>query len=360
MAFRLLPRTITFYRALRVQLSTHCVNDCLYCPFTGRPLSQLPAKKLVRGLTNKARRRGIHTMEIVSGERVWELDEIHSTLAYLGLPSFDDYVAMIQAQVDAVNAADGGMMFPVWNVGPLTSTETRLWRPSLLSVKLAVDPADPLLWREGPLRQSPRKTLPQRLKAIEVLGQACIPTTVVLNIGVGESAPFREKTLRILETIHQKYKHIQSLEVAPYKPRRLDAWEPEAIIRNEEIVEFLALARKTLPREIVLQIRPLNHLEILPQLIQAGVRDFGAFYYTDNESMNTHIDFVLAQLHKYLHRMNFRFKERIPLFDRFIERGWFPTAYLAPVTRFARMRRDRSLPPPAIRRAIPAGAASMP
>lgn len=356
MAYKPLPRTITFYRAMRLQLSSQCVNDCDYCPFAGYKPSALPPKKAVRGLIRKGRKKNIRVIEVVSGERVWEMDDLHETLKFFGLPSFDAYLDTLQSAIDEVNDSGEGQMFPVWNVGPLTPTEVRLWRKSIMVVKYSLDPGDPSLWREGALRRSPRKTPRERLAALEVLGRARVPVTIVLNVGIGEGPAYREKALKSLLAHHQKHGHIQSLEISPYQPRTGEHWQPEAPISQTELLEFIEQARATLPREIVLQMRPMNHLEILPQLIEAGIRDFSSFYFTDREPKNVHIEFVIAQIHKYLERMDFRFKERLPLFDRFLKRGWFPDAYYRPIMQFAGQRRDFSLERREITRAIPTAA----
>lgn len=341
---------------MRVQLSNECVNDCSYCPFAGRKSGILPPKKALRALIRKGRRKGIRVLEIVSGERVWEKNELHETLTFFGLPSFEAYIETMQAAIDEVNDSGEGQMFPVWNVGPLTPAEVRLWRKSLLTMKFVLDPPDPMLWREGPLRNSQHKTPAKRLAALEILGKAHVPVTIVLNIGIGEAPASREKALKSILAHHAKHGNIQSVEVAPYLPRQNDKWRPDKIVAPGELLAFLEKSRAILPREITLQIRPMNHLEFLPQIIEAGVRDFSSFYFTDLDAKNTHIEFVMKQILKYLERMDFRFKERIPLFDRFMKQGWFPETYLQPITQFAEHRRDFSLERREITHAIPTGA----
>ena len=58
-----------------------------------------------------------------------------------------------------------------------------------------------------------------RLRTIEAAGQAAVPYTSGLLIGIGETREERVQSLLDLRALHHQYGHIQvSVALRPYKP----------------------------------------------------------------------------------------------------------------------------------------------
>jgi FO synthase len=129
--------------------------------------------------------------------------------------------------------------------------------------------------RGGPHFGSPDKDPAVRLAAIDAAGRARIPFTTGILIGIGETRAERVQALVAIRDLHLRHGHIQEVIIQNFraKPgtRMVDHPEPSF----EEHLWTIAVARLILGPDMTLQAPPNLQSEGLPQLLAAGVNDWG-------------------------------------------------------------------------------------
>src|SRR5207245_2868202 len=104
------PRRVTFSRNVTLSLSRTCEAHCKYCAFqTHQPHLWEPEE--VERLVDRAARRGVKELLILTGERPGAHPGVGERLARLGFASFVDYVAW------ACERALGRGLLPHTNLG---------------------------------------------------------------------------------------------------------------------------------------------------------------------------------------------------------------------------------------------------
>ena len=131
--------------------------------------------------------------------------------------------------------------------------------------------ADRLSARGGPHFGSPDKLPAARLETLRLAGEARVPFTTGILIGIGET---REERLDALRAIAAAGPHVQEVIVQNFraKPgtRMADAPEPPL----EELLWTIAAARLVLPPEVAVQAPP-NLTGDFARLLDAGIDDWG-------------------------------------------------------------------------------------
>jgi FO synthase len=94
-------------------------------------------------------------------------------------------------------------------------------------------------------------------------------------IGIGETRRERIEALLIIRQLHQQYGHIQEVIIQNFraKPGTLMATAPEPDLN--ELLWTLAISRIVLGAEMNIQVPPNLSPGVLPQLIGAGINDWG-------------------------------------------------------------------------------------
>ena len=99
-------------------------------------------------------------------------------------------------------------------------------------------------------------------------------TTGIL-IGIGETPEERVDALLAIRAAHEKYGHIQEVIIQPFraKPDIRMAQAPEP--SNEDLQRTIAVARLILGGEMNIQSPPNLLSEDYPDLLKAGINDWG-------------------------------------------------------------------------------------
>src|SRR5262249_38597791 len=99
-------------------------------------------------------------------------------------------------------------------------------------------------------------------------------TTGIL-IGIGETRPERLEALAAIRDLHERHGHVQEVIVQNFraKPGTKMAGHPEPSL--EELLWTAAAARIVLGPEMNLQVPPNLSYEEFPQLLDAGINDWG-------------------------------------------------------------------------------------
>src|SRR5581483_4351522 len=163
-------------------------------------------------------------------------------------------------------------LLPHLNPGVLTAADFELLRPVAASMGLMLETtSDRLSQRGGPHFGSPDKLPAARLETLRLAGEAHVPFTTGILIGIGET---RAERLDALRAIAAAGPHVQEVIVQNFraKPDTKMARAPEPPL--EELLWTIAAARLILPPEVALQAPP-NLTEDFARLLDAGIDDWG-------------------------------------------------------------------------------------
>ncbi len=125
--------------------------------------------------------------------------------------------------------------------------------------------------RGGPHFGSPDKNPARRLETLRLAGEARVPFTTGILIGIGETRAERVDALRAIAAAGPQVQEVivQNFRAKPGPPQ---AAAPEPPL--EELLWTIAVARLSRPLEVAVQAPP-NLTEDFARLLDAGIDDFG-------------------------------------------------------------------------------------
>ncbi|MAL27850.1 MAG: 7,8-didemethyl-8-hydroxy-5-deazariboflavin synthase [Croceicoccus sp.] len=266
---------VTYSRKVFIPLTKLCRDVCHYCTFAHRP-SQLTAPFLepeeVLEIARAGEQRGCREALFTLGDqpearysaaRRW-LDE-------RGFASTLDYLAHVASLV-----LEETSLLPHLNPGIMTAADYEKLRPVSASMGLMLESTSERLCGKGmPHYGSPDKIPEIRLQSLRDAGEAKVPFTTGLLIGIGETRLERVEALLAICDLHARHGHIQEVIIQNFraKPGTLMAATPD--IGLDEHLWTIAAARLILQAEMVVQAPPNLQPGQLGKLIRAGVNDWG-------------------------------------------------------------------------------------
>jgi FO synthase subunit 1 len=316
-------RTITFSRNVFLPLTTVCRNRCGYCCFR-TPVQEgcLMEPPAVEEVLRKGAVLGCTEALFTFGERPELEPGFDAYLSRTGYGKFLDYVyAMCKKSIDI------GIL-PHTNAGILTYDEMAVLREVNASMGIMLETT-----AEVPAHsKSPGKKPEVRLAMMEDAGRLKIPFTTGLLLGIGETPADREASLHAIRDLHRRYGHIQEIIIQNFcgKPGTPMADYPGP--GKDEICGTIRLAREILPHEIAIQIPP--NLTDAKDLIPCGVDDLGGISpltidYVNPEHPWPEIDALKGLVGDAV------LTERLCIYQRFIEKGWYHPGMKPLITRLA-------------------------
>ena len=311
-------RVITHSRKVFLPLTQLCRDVCHYCTFAQSPrrlaqayLSVDEALRIARQGAALGCREALFTL----GERP-ELRHAaaRDALASMGFASTLDYLAHVAQRV----REETGLL-PHFNPGTLSADELQRLRPLAPSMGLMLEStAERLCAPGGPHHGSPDKAPALRLQTLEDAGRLAIPFTSGLLIGIGETRQERIHTLLALRDAHARHGHLQEVIVQNFraKPGTRMAKAPEPAL--DELLWTLAVARLLLPADVSLQAPPNLSPGALPQLLAAGIDDWGGISPLTPDHVNPEAPWPhLQQLADETARAGHWLEERLTIYPRF-------------------------------------------
>src|SRR5438309_9905330 len=151
---------------------------------------------------------------------------------------------------------DTGLL-PHLNPGVMTRDDLRRLLGVSASMGLMLESAsERLCARGGPHFGSPDKAPALRIASMDAAGEAAIPFTSGLLIGIGETREERLDALFALRDLHRAHGHLQEVIVQNFraKPRTRMASAPEP--SEEDLVWTVAAARLVLDPEVTVPSPP--------------------------------------------------------------------------------------------------------
>lgn len=266
---------ITYSRKVFIPLTKLCRDVCHYCTFAQTP-RHIPrafmSEDEVLQLCRNGAAAGCQEALFTLGEKPeLRYRAAREALAELGFETTLDYVTHIARRV----LEETGLL-PHINAGNMTGEEIARLREVSASMGIMLESASSRLCEKGmPHYGSPDKDPEVRLQTLALAGEARVPFTTGILIGIGETRLERIESLLAIRRLHQQYDHIQEVIVQNFraKPDTKMAQAPEPDL--EELVWTLAVTRIIFGPDMNIQAPPNLSPGVLPQLVDAGINDWG-------------------------------------------------------------------------------------
>lgn len=266
---------ITYSRKVFLPLTQLCRDVCHYCTFAQTPKNiAAPYMSIDSVLTQvkAAEKLGCKEALLTLGDKPELRYRVaREALDAMGFATTLDYVAHVAARIVQETS-----VLPHINAGTMTRADIEKLRSVSASMGLMLESAATRLCEKGqPHYGSPDKNPAARLETMRVAGELSVPFTSGILIGIGETRRERVESLLALREIHWRHEHLQEIIVQNFraKPGTLmaDAAEPDL----NELLWTLAVTRCIFGAQMSIQAPPNLSPGVLPQLIAAGISDWG-------------------------------------------------------------------------------------
>ena len=266
---------ISYSRKVFIPLTQLCRDVCHYCTFAHPPRRGERAYLTRDEVLNIARagaKAGCKEALFTLGDKPeLRYRAARDELAALGHETTLSYLAEMAALV----LKETGLL-PHLNPGLLTRGDLDALRKVSVSQGIMLETAsERLSQRGGPHFGSPDKHPARRLATIEAAGEAAVPFTSGILIGIGETRRERIEALLALRELHERHGHIQEIIVQNFraKPGTRMAGAPDP--SEADHLWTIAIARLVFGAAINLQAPPNLMPDALEAMVAAGINDWG-------------------------------------------------------------------------------------
>ncbi len=266
---------VTYSKKVFIPLTHLCRDVCHYCTFAQTPKKieqpYMPVDDVL-ALCREGAKAGCQEALFTLGEKPeLRYSTARKALAQMGYSTTLEYVRDVAERV----LAETGLL-PHINAGCMTAAEIAELRQVSASMGIMLESASERLCQKGmPHYGSPDKDPQRRLETLELAGQAAVPFTSGILIGIGETRRERIESLLALRSVHARHGHLQEIIIQNFraKPDTLMAQAPEPDLA--ELLWTIAVARILFGPEMSIQAPPNLSPGVLPQLVASGINDWG-------------------------------------------------------------------------------------
>jgi len=266
---------VSYSRKVFIPLTQLCRDVCHYCTFAHPPRRGEPTyldADQVLAIARAGAGAGCHEALFTLGDKPeLRYGAAREALARLGHETTLSYLAEMAELV----LRETGLL-PHLNPGVMTRADIdRLRRVSVSQGIMLESASERLRRRGGPHFGSPDKDPLLRLETIGAAGEAAVPFTSGILIGIGETRRERIESLLALRDLHDRYGHLQEIIIQNFraKPGTRMAAAPEPDL--DDHLWTIAIARLIFGPEMNIQAPPNLNPEGLGQMIAAGINDWG-------------------------------------------------------------------------------------
>ena len=291
---------VSYSRKVFIPLTHLCRDVCHYCTFAKPPrkgadvyMSRDEVLAVAKAGADAGCREALFTL---GDKPELRYSAARQALDDLGHPSTLSYLAEVAQLV----FEETGLLAHV-NPGVMTRADILALRDVSVSQGLMLESAsERLCERGGPHFGSPDKKPAARLETLRLAGEASVPMTTGILIGIGETREERVDTLLAIRDLSEAFGHIQEVIIQNFraKPdtRMAAAPEPSA----EELLWTVAMARLILGSNANIQAPPNLSPDVTSQLVAAGINDWGGVSpvtpdFVNPEAPWPHLDLLAEQ-----------------------------------------------------------------
>ncbi len=266
---------VTYSPKVFVPLTHLCRDVCHYCTFAQTPAQAAAAflsPEQVLAIARAGARKGCHEVLFTLGDKPeLRYPAAREALDKLGHGTTIDY---LEAMCRLVLEQTG--LLPHVNPGIVTGGQLDRLRAVSVSQGLMLESTSPRLCEKGqPHHGSPDKDPAARLEVLELAGERRIPFTTGILIGIGETREERLEALRAIRDIHDRHGHIQEVIIQAFQPKPGTKMVNHAPPGFDDLMWTVAAARLLLGPEMNIQAPPNLSAGTYPDLISAGINDWG-------------------------------------------------------------------------------------
>ncbi|MEM7097540.1 MAG: 5-amino-6-(D-ribitylamino)uracil--L-tyrosine 4-hydroxyphenyl transferase CofH [Pseudomonadota bacterium] len=267
--------TVTYSRKVFIPLTHLCRDVCHYCTFAQVPRKVKAPYMSIEEVLEIAR----HGQKMGCKEALFTLGEkpelrykaAREALAEMG---YESTTAYLFAAAKAVYEETG--ILPHMNPGNLSPEELAELRSASPSMGIMLESASDRLTEKGmPHYGSPDKIPEVRLQTLRNAGEAKVPFTTGILIGIGETRRERVESLLAMRDVQMEYGHIQEIIVQNFRAKAetkmRNAPEPDL----NELLWTIAIARIIFGSHMSIQAPPNLSPGVLQQIVHAGINDWG-------------------------------------------------------------------------------------
>ncbi|MGO4395919.1 5-amino-6-(D-ribitylamino)uracil--L-tyrosine 4-hydroxyphenyl transferase CofH [Variovorax sp. M-6] len=266
---------VSYSRKVFVPLTQLCRDVCHYCTFAHAPRKGEAAFLSIDKVLEIARAGAAANCK----EALFTLGDkpelrYHAAREALAEMGYDSTLAYLAAAARAVYAETG--LLPHLNPGLLDLDDLRALRQVSISQGIMLESSsERLCERGGPHHGSPDKKPAARLETIRLAGEAGVPFTTGILIGIGETRTERIDALLALRELHERYGHIQEIIIQNFRPKAGTLMVNAPIPTLEDHLWTIAAARLIFDPSMNIQAPPNLRPGALRPLVDAGINDWG-------------------------------------------------------------------------------------
>ena len=266
---------VTFSKKVFIPLTHLCRDVCHYCTFAQTPSKiETPFMDLeaVLDVAHSGAELGCKEALFTLGEK----PELRYRAAREWLAEHG-YATTLEYLHDAAKAVfEQTGLLPHLNPGNMTPEEIDFLRPVSPSMGIMLESVSERLTEKGmPHYGSPDKIPAVRLQTLADAGVAKVPFTTGILIGIGETRRERIESLLAIRKVHRHYGHIQEIIVQNFRAKQGTKMRAAPEPDLNELLWTIALARLIFGAEMSIQAPPNLSPGVLPQIVAAGIDDWG-------------------------------------------------------------------------------------
>ncbi|MDB5451547.1 MAG: hypothetical protein JWO33_125, partial [Caulobacteraceae bacterium] len=312
---------LTYSRKVFAPLTQLCRDVCHYCTFAKAPrvlhqayLSPDQVLEIARAGAATGCREVLFTLGDKPEDRY---PAARRALDELGFATTIDYLAHVAGRV----LGETGLL-PHINAGVLTAQDYALLRPVSASMGMMLESAsERLCERGGPHFGSPDKAPAVRLASIAAAGEAQVPFTSGILIGIGETRDERLDALFALQDLHDRYGHLQEVIVQNFRAKAGTKMAGAPEPSEDELLWTLAAARLIFGATLSVQAPPNLSPGRIEALISAGLDDFGGVSPVTPDHVNPEAPWPeITALGDTCEAAGYLLAERLTAYPRYVQR----------------------------------------
>jgi len=266
---------VTYSPKVFIPLTELCRDVCHYCTYAKTPRRVAQAylgREKVLAIAAAGRAAGCREALFTLGDKPeLRYETARNALRSMGHDHTLDYLAEM---ADLVRRETG--LLPHLNAGILSLADYRRLRAIAPSMGMMLETSSQRLSeRGGPHYGSPDKLPSVRLESIRAAGEARVPFTSGILVGIGETREERVDSLLALRKLHRRYGHIQEIIIQNFVPKPGTKMAGIAPPPREELLWIVAIARHVFGSGMSIQVPPNLNAKDPAALIRAGINDWG-------------------------------------------------------------------------------------
>jgi FO synthase subunit 1 len=209
-------------------------------------------------------------------------------------------------------------LLPHSNPGILEKSELKMLKEVNASMGLMLETTSERIMKTVAHQHSPGKDPKKRIKTIKNAGKLKIPFTTGLLIGIGETVEERAEALLEIRKIQDKQGHIQEIIIQNFCSKPGIAMEDHPEPSLADMIRTVAAARILFP-DCGVQVPPNLNLEVAQIFLLTGTDDWGGISPLTPDHVNPEAPWPeLKELKSLTEDLGFKLRERLPVYDKFI------------------------------------------